>query len=136
MKEIKFRCFEKDLGMHYISPESDFTLTFGDNVPMVAVHCSDGVMDGFTADNVMQFTGLLDKNGKEIYEGDIYTTDGKNSYQVIFNNGSFCGGKNLKATLPLAWNVDEDGEDLMTGDTSWLEVIGNIYEDKHLLDNN
>ena len=74
----------------------------------------------------MQFTGLIDKNGKEIYEGDILQyIDGDNSpelYQVIFSNGNF-----ILASL-------EDAEyDEYIGDFDPKEVIGNIYENPELL---
>ena len=73
---------------------------------------------------LMQFTGLLDKNGKEIYEGDVvkqvmYDTD-KSWYEaeVIFNRGRFCLNT---GTIP---------EDLIP---ELCEIIGNIYENPNLL---
>ena len=86
----------------------------------------------------MQFTGLKDINGKEIYEGDI--VDNKiNIFKVTFEtNGwdagydcGFCGfaikglyGKfnNIKDYM-CSINSDDDG----------LEVIGNVYENPELL---
>lgn len=82
-------------------------------------------------DNIMQYTGLKDKNGKEIYEGDVV------SYEfILFSKiqtktqwiqyapevGSFVvAGMNGKGDL-----ISAIGSDI-------LEIIGNIYENKELL---
>ncbi len=83
-------------------------------------------------ESVMQFTGLLDKNGKEIYEGDILegSTNG-----LIF-------GHQLKFTV--IWDIKSAGFWLhfenpkLREYISWankLEVIGNIYENPELTEN-
>ena len=67
---------------------------------------------------IIRFTGLLDKNGKEIYEGDILLfADGSKS-EVFFDEGSF--------------TVEDAASISMTG--YWFsEVIGNIHENPKLL---
>jgi len=79
---------------------------------------------------VMQFTGLLDCNGKEIYEGDLYKTLGSRSIrQVFYHNGAFCGGMSLEESTPLNWGYYIQGDNLKVDDfISCIEVIGNIYE--------
>ena len=83
---------------------------------------------------VGQFTGMTDKNGKEIYEGDIYIGDGKEIkyYQVFYKKGAFCGGITYESSIPLSFNTDLDGE-IVDGDTSWLTVIGNIHDNPELI---
>lgn len=89
---------------------------------------------------IMQYTGLTDKNGKEIYEGDIITTDkyicideGKQNYVLlveIFNCASFitayCVNKN-KAGISdgITEIIDVDEE---------YTILGNIYENPELLE--
>lgn len=70
--------------------------------------------------NVCEFTGLHDKNGKEIYEGDILKYDGEERV-VVYEAPSF--ELQLKDSRAFAWdNWSEFGE-----------IIGNIYENPELL---
>jgi uncharacterized phage protein (TIGR01671 family) len=87
---------------------------------------------------LMQYTGLKDKNGKEIYEGDIvkggWTNYPDNSRLHIVTFGEHQTSDDYYSSTAYGWFLDKnnnDGESLVSGST--LEVIGNIYQNPELI---
>uniref|UniRef100_A0A6M3JF74 Putative YopX protein n=1 Tax=viral metagenome TaxID=1070528 RepID=A0A6M3JF74_9ZZZZ len=87
---------------------------------------------------IMQFTGLRDKNGKEIYEGDILSTSNNNKlydlwracdfgYTQIVWDAEYSGFRGTKWTP-----IRETGGDSVY-EVQFIEVIGNVYENRELL---
>lgn len=96
-------------------------------------------------DTICQYTGLMDKNGEKIWEGDIlrgyeypYMCDGKENYyaEVTYfeNCPAFCiyTFKNPKSNVR---GISEGNTDFMTdwNSEAW-EVIGNIFDNPELLE--
>ena len=95
-------------------------------------------------ETVGQFTGMTDKNGKKIFEGDIihahYANAPKADFveQVVFCDGRFCslfstidGSGKMWSALPFsAPHIKKDKSIYM----EWCEVIGNIHDNPELLE--
>jgi len=75
---------------------------------------------------LMQYTGLKDKNGKEIYEGDIIKFKDLN-YDVCWNEGM--AGFRVRSQKGIAYITG----DLFKAVDEGCKVIGNIYENPDLL---
>jgi len=80
-----------------------------------------------TDNEVMQFTGLKDKNGKEIYEGDIVKYEFSHPLHVVW----------LDAGWGVRWqdigNTEEQFINTEDEEFQYIEIIGNIYENPELL---
>ena len=84
------------------------------------------------SDIVMQYTGLKDKNGKEIYEGDI-TNYGEVKW---FNSLCWDGGGSMHSGFyfdMVQYDPEIQELDYHIGFDEEIEVIGNIYENPDLL---
>jgi uncharacterized phage protein (TIGR01671 family) len=78
----------------------------------------------------MQFTGLTDKNGKEIYEGDfIANVVNGITYEMIWLDSGFIGDERIEDLDP---RIDQRIT-LTTSEAKEFEVIGNIKENPELL---
>jgi len=94
---------------------------------------------------VMQFTGLTDRNDKEIYEGDIlllpnwkreyecakcgYISQSDGIAKVIWANESYAGDRRYSLAQ---FRFETDMDDYELDDAEQYEVIGNIYENPEL----
>lgn len=76
-------------------------------------------------------TGFIDKNGKEIEHGDILKTEFEDVFFIRFHNfyGFYAVDKDDEHLFP-----EEDEDDELRETLSKTEVIGNIYENKELLE--
>jgi len=122
-REIKFRAWDKrKKEMFYdwcIDPDGGWFGDFGEGSEDIALkYYKNGEIE------VMQYTGLKDKNGKEIYEGDIVQVNGRNQ-EVFFKDGYFGWGQQHTGTY--SFDPFESEE---------IEVIGNIYENPELIKEN
>lgn len=82
---------------------------------------------------IMQSTGLKDKNGKEIFEGDIVR---QVRTQPITENETITG---VVIMIEGAWLIMNDCEQLASylwSETDENEIIGNVYENPELLEVN
>jgi len=125
MREIKFRWKRKDIDWKY----GHLTIIEKAHEPnLIAIKPLDEkwITYGVDPKSVGEYTGLKDKNGKEIYEGDI-------GHHYFYFDGKKIGYRGVVEWQGIKFIVKEVGgtsQDLHGG----FEVIGNIYENPELLE--
>ncbi len=133
MREIKFRAWDKNIEA-MVDPEN--LLLDGSGLVTIYYQNCDEVESVWETDQLvlgnielLQYTGLKDENGVEIYEGDILKNEKDVVGRVAWNKGAGCWGSVIHTTVnrdlaeslkPFAWN-------------RFVEVIGNIYENPELM---
>lgn len=126
MKEIKFRAWDK-VNRRWVEAGENLlgTLIYWKNNSIIATR-----NENF---ELIQYTGLLDKNGKEIYEGDIVEYGGTDRGWVSsLYSGKFEVRANLISGIELVGFFDQQYTKL-DDFFNQFEVIGNIYENPELL---
>jgi len=109
MRTIKFRAWSNDYKKMFYTEHSENL----DLLP-IWIRCPNDY-------GLMQFTGLKDKNGKEIYEGDIVKWgNGKDAVNEVIYSGDRFMLYNLGAPSLARVSIDS-------------EIIGNIYENPELI---
>lgn len=130
-REIKFRAWNPD------DAKMEYPLVFEictDGALKPLINCSDGNR-AYKDYPLMQYTGLKDINGKEIYEGDIVKS-GSRTMQLVFKQEAcqfwliwkdYDGINRFKPLTATYW----DDNNSFINDS--IQVIGNIYENPELL---
>jgi uncharacterized phage protein (TIGR01671 family) len=139
-REIKFRAWDGREKMYYPTT-FEFGVSGVNGLTSIAVPLNGG---GFcTTAYIMQYTGLKDKNGKEIYDGDILAS----TSELYTGFGQYPTGKFKTEICSIEWvsnNARYQERRLSDGWlntlgvsqeslTKYSEVIGNIYENPELL---
>ena len=128
-REIKFRAWLKEEKKIVNVETIDFTdksIQYLEKSEIINAYLLRRV--SFDDVELMQYTGIKDKNGKEVYEGDIVIlndAEEENRCVVKYKYGSYI-------------LIDGDlREDLSNVEShKFLEVVGNIYENKNLMEEN
>lgn len=82
-----------------------------------------------------QFTGLKDKNEKEIYEGDVIKQRNNGFIMLVeFQHGSFILiNKQKTFSYPLGWQTDYESDEMDWADLDDVEIVGNIHQNPELI---
>ena len=133
MREIKFRAWDTvKRGWATGEPNHWLAIGLADGEICYVHHSGQVETEQFYPTRplvLMQYTGLKDKNGKEIYEGDILKAP-VDRYILSWNPHYHGDGY---YTLQVGFGLVEMGKKMAHVDHGASEVIGNIYENGDLL---
>lgn len=141
VREVKYRAWDKKRKEMFPVHELGFDRNCGKLVTIKGyIHDEKDVWDVYGGHKMMyasesryellEYTGLKDKNGREIYECDIVEQLSERTYTSVKGIVKFVDGSYVIETLS-----GDDGVFLFD-DVAYNEVLGNIYENPELLNDN
>jgi uncharacterized phage protein (TIGR01671 family) len=134
MRDIKFRAWDKQYSKMHPVTRLGFR-QYEDNVSHVCIDNPSGLgLFEFVIDQVelMQYTGLKDKNGIEVYEGDVAEyRDDSNTLQtgIVVYSQIACG-----FYIEAFGGDDEGNQDIQLHRDYDIKIIGNVHENHELLE--
>jgi len=141
MRTIRFRAWDNDNKQMLDVQELNFEECFYGGFTQIRTTMYSDYFD-IREMPLMQYTGLKDKNGKEIYEGDIVRFPANDEYDEV-NYISYECWFDSRDTFKYGWHFSRSKfHGCLCGGNScvsmeWarqLEVIGNVHDNKELLE--
>lgn len=133
----KFRAYSKEENeMYYPHNDKNVDWTIDDETGFIAplVNLGGGMWGMIDKYELMQSTGLKDKNGVEIFEGDVVAVE-NHPFQRKEDSGV---GMEIEGNYVVGWNQHDltwcAGDLLLARLKPYVKVIGNIYENPELLE--
>ena len=121
-KEIKFRAWIEDIGEMVYGDEEYHFIVYSDGQVDYTSNDIEAANWGREQLKVMQFTGLRDKDGREVYEGDIVRISDGDDWEI--------GMDEIVYNAPCFEFKKDNGLQI---DSRIVEVIGNVFENPNLL---
>ena len=137
MRDIKFRVWDKETKhMHICGEDVHDEISFENETNKAYYYNLQNGCGSLREDSVyilMQYTGLKDKNGKEIYEGDIIFIKGETKLLDIKGKVEY---SNILAQFIITntGNIVNEAESLGDYEEEDIEKIGNVYDNPELLE--
>ena len=146
MSPIKFRAWDTDLKKYFLLDKGHFHVGGRGACSFCSEWIEELISGGFVKDGfhkpkiLEQFTGLLDKHGNEIYEGDIVRSYPKFGTAGVVASVGGCSVRDriviwLNDEARFSWQlmdgqINSSGFSLCKNNSSILEVIGTIHDEE------